>query len=105
MRTIMFLAAACFICQAALATPTELAVVKLSKPDIDHATFVQERGVCLTAANQDRLASNRGAGGWVRHHMKVFGDCMEAKGYKFDPVGTRAIRYLQDGYRVYAEAL
>ncbi len=106
MRAIMFFVAACVVCQAGLATPRELAIVKVSKPDFDQATFVADRGVCLTTANCDRLANNRNAGAWARHHLKVFTDCMGAKGYTFDPNGTAAIRYMQDGrLNVYAEAI
>lgn len=106
MRSAILLIAVCFVCQAGLATPRELAVVKVSKPDLDQAVFVADREVCLTTANSERLATNRNAGAWARHHLKVFTDCMAAKGYKYDPNGTAAIRYMQDGrLNVFVEAL
>lgn len=106
MRSAILLIAVCFVCQAGLASPQQIAVIKLSKPDMDQAAFFTDRGVCLTRANSDRLMSGNNAGIWVRHHMKIFGECMAAKGYKFDSNGTATIRYMQDGrLNVFVEAL
>jgi hypothetical protein len=103
----MLLAAACFLCQAGQATPREMLVVKLSKPDTDHATFITDRNTCLTTANKEHWPGSADEGAWARHHLKIFGECMGGKGYKHDPNGERAIRYMQDEgrARIFVEAL
>lgn len=109
MRKTMLLAACCFICvsQTGLATPKELLVVKLSKADTTHDQFVVDRNDCLTVANRAPYAGGPVPGGWAKHHLKVFGECMGAKGYKSDANGFLAIRYSQDGRtdHVFVEAL
>lgn len=108
MRGALILAAGCLLClsQAGLASSQQLVVVKMSKPDVDQATFAQDRSVCLTKANSEHLFNGRDEGTWARHHLRIFGECMAAKGYKNDPNGFPALRYSQDGRaHIFVEAL
>ncbi|MDR3526984.1 MAG: hypothetical protein P4L57_06855 [Rhizomicrobium sp.] len=113
MRSTIFFVAICLagLSQTALATPRELLVVKLSRPNTTNAEFIEDRNACLTTANNEHWAGagpvGQNAGAWARHHMKTFGECMGAKGYKNDPEGYRAIRYSQreGGLSIFVEAL
>lgn len=108
MRGKQLLIAGCIVAmsQIGLATPQEILTVKVSKPDTTHDQFVADRDACLTEANNDRLGGSTPTA-WAKHHLKLFSECMVARGYKSDPDGFRAIRYIQTerGRRIIAEAL
>jgi len=107
-RTLMIIAAACLLAQAGLAMPKEVLAVKMSKPDIDQAAFAADRDECLAKANRENFGSQT-PDTWARHHLKVFLGCMGDKGYKSDPAGFGAIRYMMQQDRgvgsIHAEAL
>ena len=108
MRSALILAAGCllFLSGAGVASSQQLVVVKMSKADVDQATFAQDRNACLTKANSEHLFDGRDEGTWARHHLKAFGECMAAKGYKNDPNGFPALKYSQDGRaHIFVEAL
>ena len=99
MRSALLLAAACIFCQAGNATPHQLLLISLSRPNTDPAVFAQDRDDCLWKANIEHWAGANDPGTWARHHLKMFGICMGAKGYKNDPHGVKAIRYMEDDTR------
>ena len=108
MRSTILFTAICIVglSQAGLATPHELLIVKLSKPDTSQAVFVEDRNACLTSANNAQSPFPAGTSTWARRHLRKFGECMGAKGYKNDPNGLRAIRYSEDDQgSVFIEAL
>lgn len=99
MRTALFVVASCLIglTQSGLA---DSGFIKLSKPDIRYATFMEDRNACFSSAS--RRVFDWHSVSWTTHNLYDFADCMTAKGYRLDPNGYRAAWYTSYDGRHYS---
>lgn len=96
-RTLLLVAGCLLLTPAMMASPL---VIKLSRPNTDYSSFLNDRNACLKDASHSEWARFPGAGSFsltqVRYDVYAFAACMNSRGYLLDPNGFRAIRYQKD---------